>query len=110
MPLADLSPPMANMQANMDDSMDHLFAEKVFQETMAYKTRMCKYNTNNKQPCPYGDRCRFAHLAKDLVSRDANLIYAQRKKATFLENRGHFPGNERVCGCYVCRMERVSLE
>ena len=100
---------MANIHAPMDDSMDHLFAEKVFEETMAYKTRMCKYFTN-KQPCPYGDRCRFAHRAEDLVSRDANLIYAHRKKASFLDNRGHFPGNERVCGCYVCRMERVSLE
>ena len=109
MSLADVSPPMANIQAHNDDAMDHLLAEKVFEETMAFKTRMCTYITKN-QTCPYGTRCRFAHCAKDLLSRDDNFFAASQKKTTFLENRGHFPGNERVCGCYVCRMERVSLE
>ena len=43
MPLADVSPPMANIQAHHDDAMDHLLADKVFEETMAFKTRMCTY-------------------------------------------------------------------
>ena len=99
-----------NIQVHLnDDAMDHLFAEKVFEETMAFKTRMCTYITK-KQTCPYGDRCRFAHCAKDLFSRDDNFLDASQKKATFLQSRGHFPGNESACGCYVCRMERVSLE
>ena len=80
MPLADVSPPKANIQAPMnDDAMDHLLAEKVFEDTMAYKTRICKFIAK-KQPCPYGDRCRFAHHAKDLYSRDDNFFAACQKK------------------------------
>ena len=77
MPLADVSPPMANIQAHLnDDAMDHLFAEKVFEETMAFKTRMCTYITK-KQTCPYGDRCRFAHCAKD-SSRATTTFWPRR--------------------------------
>ena len=110
MPLADVSPPMANIHAPInDDAMDHLMAEKVFEDTMAFKTRICKFIIK-KQTCPYGDRCRFAHRANDLYSRDDNFFAAWQKKTNFLYDRGHKPGNESVCGCYVCRMERVSLE
>ena len=57
---------------------------------------------------PQQDPFRFID---EIVELDVDHIVARytfREDADFY--RGHFPGNKSVCGCYVCRMERVSLE
>lgn len=44
---------------------------------LAYKTRLC----DNPEPCPYGDKCRFAHSKEE---REARLIAMNPKWKTVM--------------------------